>query len=142
MPQFSSFHNFNLREQTITERQKRQLQHEIANLGKQSTKSTLDKGLDYASAVLAENYIIVTIHGYMTQFEKFTMQNDDEKVELFRKLRLEANDQIFNKNKDEFAEVVDRYLGAKVVGYLQDVDVVDEFACWVLFLDAKVKVIP
>lgn len=138
---FTSFYQVNPKEVTISERQKRQFLHGISNLYKQATKNSLDKGVNQISASLVDNYVIVSMHGYLTQFERFTMQISADRVELFRKMRIDANQQILNTKKDVLTDFVRDQLGTEIVGYLQDVDILDEYALWVLVLDTTIKVV-
>lgn len=121
----------------ITEHEKKVFQHTLSNFGKKILKTKTDKGPDNVKVSLVENMAIFTCEKYMTKYEKYVFDMEDENADILHRARVKTNNSFVEDNY-EIDDFVFELLGAKVLGYLYDVCLEEDFALWVILLDKNI----
>ncbi len=133
------FTKHNIESIIITEQAKKQCQHELCNFTKKILKSNVDKGPDGVKVSFSENMLIIVCEKYMTKYEKYIMSVNPSDIEVLHEARVKVNNSFF-ENKFELDEFVFKLLGAKILGFVYDVCLEEDFALWVIILDKNIVV--
>ena len=123
----------------ISEQEKRKFQHEFCNLAKKILKSRVDKGPDNGKVAIAENMITFTCEHFMTKYEKYVLSVDPSSIDVLKEARVKTN-RSFVEDTQEIDNFIKNILGARVLGYLYDICLEEDFALWVIILDRQIEV--
>lgn len=121
----------------ISEQDLKKFKHKLCDFGKRILKTKVDKGPDNVKVSIVDNMAIFTCEKFMTKYEKYVFGMDEESASVLHEARVKTN-RSFVEDNYEIDKFVFELLDAKVLGYLYDICLEEDFALWVIILDKTI----
>jgi uncharacterized protein YbcI len=108
---------------TLSDHERRKLQHEIKTYLVQYFKRVLGRGVDVVKVVIFGDMLVIRMKGFLTEPEKFIV-NTPEGIEIIRT----SCRQVAKQNIKDNLAYFEGLLGAKIIYQIYDVDPAGDFA--------------
>ncbi|MDT3698569.1 MAG: Na-translocating system protein MpsC family protein [Thermincola sp.] len=118
------------KEYCLTNKQRKQLQHEIKNYLTKYFKILLIKAADYHKVEIWNDFLIFRAHGFLTESDKqiIKLPGGSDKIK-------EARLQVVKKYASDNLAYFEEKLGAKCIHQIYDMDVVKDLFIHVMIFD-------
>lgn len=112
---------------------KKQIQHSLANWIKKHTKLEMNKAPESIKCSLENNLLIVSIHNFLTSYEKYVINDGSKGQEMIKQSRFCANEVLIEEGSLD--RYIEEFLDVKVLGHMYDLLIEEDYSLWIIFLD-------